>query len=69
VLLQKKVDLLESWAQSGCLVQVTAASFLGRFGKQAKAFADRAMQGLKEGSPGYLKAQDIQFAADQDEDN
>src|SRR5260370_41780558 len=43
-LLQKKLDKLETWAQSGCLVQVTAASFLGRFGKQAKAFADRLLQ-------------------------
>ncbi len=47
-----------------------AEEFLARGkNKEAKAFADRAMQGLKEGSPGYLKAQDIQFAADQDEDN
>jgi predicted Zn-dependent protease len=37
--------------------------------KQAKQFADRALQGLKEGSPGWLKAQDIQFAADQAEDD
>ncbi len=37
--------------------------------KEAKQFADRALEGLKEGSPGWLKAQDIQFAADQgDED-
>ena len=43
-LLQKKLDKLETWAQSGCLVQVTAASFLGRFGKQAKAFADRLLE-------------------------
>src|SRR6266702_7662476 len=31
-------------SQSGCLVQVTAASFLGRVGKQAKAFADRLLE-------------------------
>lgn len=37
--------------------------------KEAKHFADRALQGLKEGSPGWLKAQDIQFAADQAEDD
>jgi predicted Zn-dependent protease len=38
--------------------------------KEAKRFADRALQGLPEGSPGWLKAQDIQFAADQgDEDD
>ena len=36
--------------------------------KIAKQYADRALEGLKVGSPGYLKAQDIQFAADQDDD-
>jgi predicted Zn-dependent protease len=36
--------------------------------KEAKQYADRALEGLKVGSPGYLKAQDIQFAADQDDD-
>ena len=47
MLLQKRIDQLAIWAESGCLVQVTAQSFLGRFGKQAKAFADRLlMQGL-----------------------
>jgi len=43
-LLQKKLDKLESWAQTGCLLQVTGASLLGRFGKQAKAFADLLLQ-------------------------
>jgi predicted Zn-dependent protease len=37
--------------------------------KEAKRFAERALQGLKEGSPGWLKAQDIQFAADQIEND
>ncbi|MBA4098536.1 MAG: hypothetical protein C0484_17450 [Rhodospirillum sp.] len=37
--------------------------------KDAKRFADRALQGLPEGSPGWLKAQDIQFAADQGDDD
>jgi predicted Zn-dependent protease len=37
--------------------------------KEARQFAERAQQGLKEGSPGWLKAQDIQFAADQGEDD
>lgn len=37
--------------------------------KEAKRLADRAMAGLPEGSPGWLRAQDIQFVADQaDED-
>jgi Capsular polysaccharide biosynthesis protein len=43
ILLQKKLDKLEAWVESGCLLQVTAQSFLGRFGKQAKAFADRLL--------------------------
>jgi len=44
MLLQKRLDKLTDWAESGCLLQVTAGSFLGRFGKQAKAFADLLMQ-------------------------
>ena len=44
MLLHKRLEKLAEWAQSGCLVQVTAASFLGRFGKQAKAFADRLLE-------------------------
>ena len=47
-----------------------AEEFLARGrSKDAKRFAERALQGLKEGSPGWLKAQDIQFAADQIEDD
>jgi hypothetical protein len=35
----------------------------------AKALAERALAGLPTGSPGWLRAQDIQFVADQrDED-
>src|SRR5258707_583951 len=44
MLLHKRLEKLADWAQSGCLLQVTAASLLGRFGKQAKAFADRLLQ-------------------------
>jgi protein-tyrosine phosphatase len=44
MLLQKRPHELEAWVESGCLLQVTAQSFLGRFGKQAKAFADRLLQ-------------------------
>jgi protein-tyrosine phosphatase len=42
-LLQKKLELVESWVERGCLVQVTAYSPLGRFGKTAKVFADRLL--------------------------
>ena len=44
LLLQKRFDKLEVWVESGCLIQVTAQSFLGSFGKQAKTFADRLLQ-------------------------
>ena len=44
MLLQKRLDKLEEWAGYGCLLQVTALSFLGRFGKQAKTFADLLLQ-------------------------
>jgi len=37
--------------------------------KEAKAYAERALGALPEGSPGWLRAQDIQFAADQSEDD
>lgn len=49
------------------LAQAEEALARGR-NKDAKKLAERALQGLKEGSPGWLKAQDIQFAADQAED-
>jgi protein-tyrosine phosphatase len=42
-LLQKKMELIEGWVERGCLVQVTAHAPLGRFGKTAKAFADRLL--------------------------
>lgn len=44
MLLQRQLEKLAEWAESGCLLQVTAASFLGRFGRQAKGFADRLLQ-------------------------
>lgn len=38
-------------------------------GKNAKDLAERALADLPAGSPGWLRAQDIQFVADQrDED-
>ncbi len=40
MLLQQRLPKLEAWAESGCLLQVTALSLLGRFGKQAKSFSD-----------------------------
>jgi protein-tyrosine phosphatase len=43
-LLQKKLPELELWIQQGCLIQVTAQSLLGRFGKTAKSVSDELMQ-------------------------
>lgn len=45
-ILQQKLDLIRGWVDSDCLLQVTAQSFLGRFGRSAKAFADTL---VKEG--------------------
>jgi protein-tyrosine phosphatase len=43
LVLQKKLELIEGWVDRGCLIQVTAYSPLGRFGKTAKAVADRLL--------------------------
>lgn len=46
-ILQERLDQIRAWVERDCLVQVTAQSFLGRFGKRAKAFSDALMtQGL-----------------------
>ena len=37
--------------------------------KRAKAFAERALAALPAGSPGWIRAQDIQFVADQRDDD
>jgi protein-tyrosine phosphatase len=42
-LLQKRLPELEAWAAQGVLMQVTANSFLGRFGRTAKRFAEELM--------------------------
>jgi protein-tyrosine phosphatase len=43
LILQKKLSMLAEWADRDCLVQVTAGSFLGRFGKAAAKAADELM--------------------------
>lgn len=42
-LLQRNLKQIKVWVDQECLVQVTAQSFLGRFGKRAKNFADELM--------------------------
>lgn len=43
-LLQQRIDQIARWVESGALVQVTAHSFLGRFGKRARAFSIELMK-------------------------
>lgn len=43
-LLQSRPERLDGWVRAGCLIQVTAASLLGRFGRQAKAASDDLMR-------------------------
>jgi protein-tyrosine phosphatase len=42
-LLMKDMNQIIRWVQSGCLVQVTSQSFLGRFGKQVQHAAEELM--------------------------
>jgi protein-tyrosine phosphatase len=42
--LHDRIDQIRAWVAGDCLVQVTAQSFLGRFGKSAKTFADALMK-------------------------
>ena len=42
-LLQNQLPLMQSWVAQGVMVQVTALSFLGRFGKTAKRCAEEFM--------------------------
>jgi protein-tyrosine phosphatase len=43
-LLQSDPEQIEAWVENECLIQVTAQSFLGRFGKRAKDVADHWMR-------------------------
>lgn len=42
--LQHDPEALAEWMRDGCLVQVTSASLYGRFGRNAKAFADEMLE-------------------------
>jgi protein-tyrosine phosphatase len=43
-LLHKKLSELEFWVRQGCLIQVTAQSFVGKFGRSAKSASDELMR-------------------------
>ena len=43
-LLQMRLPKLSEWVQMGCLIQVTAQSFLGRWGKSAREFSVELME-------------------------
>ena len=43
-LLRQRVAELSRWAEMGCLVQITGASFLGNFGERAKTWSDSMME-------------------------
>lgn len=43
-LLRRRFEELEAWVQEGCMMQVTAHSFLGAFGRAAKQHADMLLK-------------------------
>src|SRR5690348_11744943 len=43
-LLQKRFEAIREWVSEGACLQVTAQSFLGRFGKHAREYAEKLMK-------------------------
>lgn len=41
---QNRTEYLADWMRNGCLVQVTAGSFYGRFGRAAQAFSNELLE-------------------------
>ncbi len=41
---QSRTEYLADWMRSGCLVQVTASSLYGRFGRAAQAFSNELLE-------------------------
>ncbi|MCS6951683.1 MAG: CpsB/CapC family capsule biosynthesis tyrosine phosphatase [Bryobacterales bacterium] len=42
--LHRRLEQIEQWVAAGCLVQVTAQSLLGKFGKPAREFAEELLR-------------------------
>lgn len=43
-LLHRRLEQIERWVESGCLVQITAQSLLGKFGKPARDFSGELLR-------------------------
>ena len=44
ILLRTQIERLRSWVENGCLVQITAQSLLGGFGRTARHIAIQLLQ-------------------------
>lgn len=44
LLLSRRIDRLRSWVDNGCLVQITAQSLLGRFGRTSRRVAGQLLE-------------------------
>jgi protein-tyrosine phosphatase len=64
VSLQSSVSRVKEWVQGGCLVQVTAQSFLGRFGSVAR----RAVESLMNADMVHFVASDAHDCVDRPPD-
>lgn len=44
ILLHRRLEQIERWVANGCLVQITAQSLLGKFGKPARDFSEELLR-------------------------